>query len=35
MSFADFLQLKLGEHITDNVNFLLKNNIIFFIINNR
>ena len=27
MSFADFLQLKLGEHITENVNLLLKNNI--------
>jgi len=35
MSFADFLQLKLGDHTTENVNFLLKNNIMFFIINNR
>ena len=35
MSFADFLQSKLGEHSTENVNNLMNYNIIFFNINNR
>lgn len=35
MSFADFLQTKLGEHMTENVIYFINYNFVFSYINNR
>ena len=34
-SFADFLQTKLGEHMTENVIYFINYNFVFSYINNR